>query len=91
MTVKPNLSSTAQKVALGKTMSRMYGCDMKNASTRKKGLRYISLIPPEGEVREAQRIGQSDHHQNSAALRRTGMDEIESVSVHAESSSFGDY
>ena len=52
---------------------------------------YISLITPEGDVRKAHRIGQSAHHHNSAALRRTIMDAIESVLVHAESSSFGDY
>ena len=51
----------------------------------------ISLVTPRGNVRKADRNGQSAHHLNRIALRRTSMDEIESIFIHAESSSFGDY
>ena len=51
----------------------------------------ISIVDPRGNVRKADQKGQSAQHLDRIALRRTSMDEIKSVFVHAESSSFGDY
>ena len=51
----------------------------------------ISFVTPRGNVRKADQNGQSAQHLDRIALRRTSMDEIESIFVHAQSSSFGDY